>query len=162
MLQAHPPIPVAVDDRIIERCYGLLQGRRKEIVASRNPEYYERFHRGYNLAPPEGESLEMVEKRVMSFLEQLKEWLNQNPLNVAISCHNNSIRPFRRVFENLSLAEMCNLVSPQNHALIYDLDLGSLGLLCPKQKTSVDWDGVKFSNHMKLATDPQNPLKKYY
>ncbi len=163
VLQAHPPIPVAVDDRIIERCYGLLQGRRKEIVASRNPEYYEKFHRGYNLAPPEGESLEMVEKRVMSFLEQLKEWLNQNPLNVAISCHNNSIRPFRRVFENLSLAQMCNLESPQNHALIYDLNLGSLGLPCPKHETSrVDWDGVKFSNHVKLATDPQNPLKKYY
>jgi 2,3-bisphosphoglycerate-dependent phosphoglycerate mutase len=162
VLQAHPQAPVFVDDRIIERCYGLLQGRNKKIFASEDPEYYERIHRGYSSDPPEGESLEKVERRVMSFLAQLEEWLKQNPGNVAISCHNNSIRPFRRVFEALSLAQMCNLDSPQDHALIYDLDLGNLDLRCQRQKASVAWEGLKLAKQVKLATAFQNPLKKYY
>ena len=33
-------------------------------------------------SPPEGESLEMVEKRTLPFLVQLREWLRQNPGNV--------------------------------------------------------------------------------
>lgn len=163
VLAAHPPIPIFADDRLIERCYGLLQGRSKKKMAREYPEFYEKFHRGYFSVPPEGESLEMVEKRVMSFLEQFKEWLKQNQGNVAISCHNNSIRPFRRVFENLSLTQMCTLESPQNRAFIYDLDLGSLGFLHPKQKAcKAEWEGVLFSKHVKLATASQNPLKKYY
>jgi 2,3-bisphosphoglycerate-dependent phosphoglycerate mutase len=163
VLETHPPIPVFIDDRLIERCYGLLQGRSKKKLAHEDPEFYERFHRGYYLAPPEGESLEMVEKRVMSFFEQFREWLKQRPGNVAISCHNNSIRPFRRLFENLSIAQMCKLESPQDQALTYDLDLGDLNLLYPKQRAfKADWKGVLISQHIKLATDSQNPLKKYY
>jgi 2,3-bisphosphoglycerate-dependent phosphoglycerate mutase len=162
VLEAHPPIPVFIDDRIIERCYGLFQGRSKKKVALGDPEFYEQFHRGYYSAPPEGESLEMVEKRVKAFFEQLKEWLKQNPGNVAISCHNNSIRPFRRIFENLSLTQMCKLESPQDRALVYELDLGNLGLFYPKKAFKADWEGVLVSKLMKPATAFQNPLKKYY
>jgi broad specificity phosphatase PhoE len=32
VLEPHPSSPVFVDDRIIERCYGLLKGRNKERV----------------------------------------------------------------------------------------------------------------------------------
>ena len=74
-----------------------------------NSDWYGQIHLGYGLAPPGGESLEMVEKQVIPFLEQLREWLKQNPGNVAISCPNNSIRPFKRFFETLSIAQMCKL-----------------------------------------------------
>lgn len=163
VLETHPPIPIFVDDRLIERCYGLLQGRSKKRVAHENPEFFAQFHRGYYAAPPEGESLEMVEKRVMSFFDQFREWLKQHPGNVAISCHSNSIRPLRRAFEKLSLTQMCKLESPQDRALVYDLDLGNSGLLYPKQKAFMAvWEGVLVSKQMKLATNLQNPLKKYY
>ena len=137
VLGNRPAIPVFIDDRLIERSYGLIQGKTKEEVAREDPELFAGCHRGYKLAPPEGESLEMVEKRVVAFLEDLREWLKQNPGNVAISCHNNSIRPFRRIFENLTLTQMCKLESPQDRALVYDLNLGNLTLLCPKKNWQI-------------------------
>ena len=105
----------------------------------------------------------MVDKRVIAFFNQLKEWLTRNPGNVAISCHSNSIRPLRRVFENLSLTHMCHIESPHDRALIYDLDLGNLGLIPPKQKeVKADWEGVLVPKQLRLATDSQNPLRRYY
>lgn len=163
VLEGHPQVPVFVDDRLIERCYGLFQGRSKKELEEEDPEFYAKFHRGYSTAPPEGESIAMVQKRVMPFFEQLKEWLRQNSGNVAISCHNNSIRPFRRIFENLSLTQMCEIESPQDRALIYDLDLGNCNLRHQKQPTlEAKWEGVILPKQIKLSTDPKNPLKTYY
>jgi 2,3-bisphosphoglycerate-dependent phosphoglycerate mutase len=163
VLEAHPPVPVYRDDRLIERCYGLLQGRSKGRVAREDPNWLAQIHRGYELAPPKGESLRMVEKRVLSFLEQLKDWLGQNPGNVAISCHGNSIRPIRRVFENLSLEQMLQLENPQDRAMIYDLRLRNLRSERLRGRLSIqNWKGVLVPRQVKLATDPLNPLKKYY
>jgi 2,3-bisphosphoglycerate-dependent phosphoglycerate mutase len=163
VLQDHPQVPVFTDDRLIERCYGLLQGKDKRKVEDENPDWYAQIHRGYGLAPPEGESLEVVEKRVISFLEQLREWLKQNPGNVAISCHNNSIRSFRRVFENLSIAQMCKLESPQDCAIIYEIQQGDSGVESPRGRvTKLNWKGVVISRKVKLATDALNLLKICY
>jgi len=164
VLQYHNSVPVFVDDRLIERCYGLLQGRTKARVVYEDKEFYDKFHRGYDIVPPEGESLKMVEKRVESFLDELGNWLKQNPGNVAISCHNNSIRPFRRIFEKLDLTQMLTIETSQNKALIYSLDLKDGGSLHSSRHRAqqVNWNGVEISNRIKLATNPQNPLKKYY
>ena len=163
-LKDHSRIPVFVDDRLIERCYGLLQGRIKKKVFCEEPKRYEQFHRGYDVAPPQGESLKMVEKRVQSFLNDLEGWLQQNPGNVAISCHNNSVRPFRKLFEKLNLIQMCTIETPQDRALIYNLELKNAGLthLRKHRVIQAKWDGVLLSNQVKLATDPQNVLMKYY
>jgi 2,3-bisphosphoglycerate-dependent phosphoglycerate mutase len=163
VLQAHPAVPVFVDDRLIERCYGLLQGKSKRKLEDSAPEWYAQFHRGYELAPPKGESLRMVEKRVISFLKQLKNWLGQAPGNVVISCHNNSIRPIRRVFENLNLEQMLQLETPQNHAMTYELQLHNLsgGRLLGGSGMQ-NWESPLVSRRVKLSTDPLNPLKKYY
>jgi bisphosphoglycerate-dependent phosphoglycerate mutase len=67
----------------------------------------------------------MVDNRVTAFFADLKKLLRRTPGNVAISCHNNSIRPLRRVFEQLSVAEMCRIESRQDEALVYHLILGS-------------------------------------
>ena len=163
VLQAHPSIPTFIDDRLIERCYGNLQGKSKSIVAHENPDWYTRIHQGYDFAPPNGESIRMVEKRVLSFLEQLREWLKQAPGNVAISCHGNSIRPIRRVFENLTVEQMLQLKSPQDSALVYDLRLRNLGSERLRERLRVqNWKGVLVCCQVKLATHPLNPLKKYY
>lgn len=163
VLEAHPSVPVFADDRLIERCYGLLQGKSKRKIAHENPDWFAQIHRGYELAPPNGESLRMVEKRVLSFLEQLREWSGQNPGNVAISCHSNSIRPIRRVFDNLPLEQMLQLESPQDRAMFYYLRLRNLHSEELKGRLSMqNWKGVLVSRQVKLATDPLNPLKKYY
>jgi broad specificity phosphatase PhoE len=46
VLEKHPPVPVFVDDRVIERCYGVLQGRSKRIIEREDPDFYAQFHRG--------------------------------------------------------------------------------------------------------------------
>jgi hypothetical protein len=105
----------------------------------------------------------MVESRTLSFLAQLREWLEQTPGNVAISCHGNSLRPIRRVFEHLSVKQMLQMENPQDHAMAYALRLHSINLGgTRKSGTGADWKGVLVPRHMKLATDPLNPLKQYY
>jgi 2,3-bisphosphoglycerate-dependent phosphoglycerate mutase len=128
VLETHSAIPVFTDDRLIERCYGLLQGKSKRKVAKERPEWFAQVHRGYDFPPPEGESLKMVESRTLPFVVQLKGWLRQNPGNVAISCHGNSMRPIRRVFEHLSLKRMLQLENPQDQAMEYALHIHRINI----------------------------------
>jgi 2,3-bisphosphoglycerate-dependent phosphoglycerate mutase len=163
VLETHPAIPVFTDDRLIERCYGLLQGKSKRKVAEERPEWFAQVHRGYDFPPPEGESLKMVENRTSPFLLQLEEWLRQNPGNVAISCHGNSLRPIRRVFEHLSLRQMLQIENPQDRAMAYALHVHSISIEGARKSTArVDWRGISVPRQVKLATDRRNPLKRYY
>ncbi|MGA3191110.1 MAG: histidine phosphatase family protein [Candidatus Bathyarchaeia archaeon] len=163
VLEKHPAIPVFTDDRLIERCYGLLQGKSKRKVALERPEWFAQIHRGYDFPPPEGESLKMVENRTLPFLLQLEEWLRQNPGNVAISCHGNSLRPIRRVFEHLSLKQMLQIENPQDRAMAYALHVHSISIESSRKSTArLDWPGISVPRQVKLATDQRNPLKRYY
>jgi len=161
VLEKHRNIPVFMDDRLIERCYGLLQGKGKRKASEERPEWYAKIHRGYDYPPPEGESLKMVEKRVMPFLGQLQEWLKLNPCNVAISCHGNSMRPIRRTFEHLTLEQMLQLENPQDCAMSYQLDIPVMENQ-GKTRDEKCWQGILIPKQVRLATDPRNPLKKYY
>jgi 2,3-bisphosphoglycerate-dependent phosphoglycerate mutase len=163
VLEAHPAVPVFADDRLIERCYGLLQGRSKRKVARERPEWFAKIHRGYDFPPPEGESLKMVENRTLPFIVQLEQWLRRNPGNVAISCHGNSLRPIRRVFEHLSLRQMLQIENPQDRAMSYALHIHSINIASRgKSIAKPDWQGMLVPPHVKLATDQRNPLKGYY
>jgi 2,3-bisphosphoglycerate-dependent phosphoglycerate mutase len=163
VLESHPAASVFTDDRLIERCYGLLQGKSKSKVAMERPEWFAKIHRGYDFPPPEGESLKMVENRTLPFLVQLEEWLRQNPGNVAISCHGNSLRPIRRVFEHLSLRQMLQLENPQDRAMAYVLHVHSVNIESSRKSTvRADWEGILVPRQVKLATDQRNPLKRYY
>ncbi|MCW4006345.1 MAG: histidine phosphatase family protein [Candidatus Bathyarchaeota archaeon] len=161
-LQNHPQTQVFVDDRLIERCYGLLQGQSKKRLEEQDPKWYARVHRGYDVVPEGGESLRMVEKRVLCFFEALKAWLSSKPGNVAICCHNNSIRPLRCVFEGLTLMQMLEIETPQNKAFVYDfplptVDAGGLG-----GKSKMGWAGLVVSGRVRLASDPRNVLRYCY
>jgi 2,3-bisphosphoglycerate-dependent phosphoglycerate mutase len=163
VLESHPTIPVFTDDRLIERCYGLLQGKSKRKVAMEKPEWFAKVHRGYDFPPPEGESLKMVENRTLPFLAQLKEWLQQNPGNLAISCHGNSLRPIRRVFEHLSISQMLQIENPQDRAMAYALHVHSVNVeRYGNRSISADWRGILIPRQVRLATDQRNPLKRYY
>jgi 2,3-bisphosphoglycerate-dependent phosphoglycerate mutase len=163
VLEAHPDVPVFTDDRLIERCYGLLQGKSKTKVAAERPEWFARVHRGYDFPPPDGESIKMVEGRTLPFLAQLREWLRQHPGNVAISCHGNSLRPIRRVFEHLSLKQMLQLENPQDQAMEYALHIHSVKVDSSFERaTEIDWRAILVPRDVKLATDWRNPLRKYY
>ena len=163
VLETHPAVPVFTDDRLIERCYGLLQGKSKRKIAKERPEWFAQIHRGYDFPPPEGESLKMVENRTLPFLAQLEERLRQHQGNVAISCHGNSLRPIRRVFEHLSLKQMLQIENPQDRAMSYALHVHSVNIGSPRKSTvKTDWQGMLIPRQVKLATDQRNPLKRYY
>jgi 2,3-bisphosphoglycerate-dependent phosphoglycerate mutase len=163
VLKPHPKVPVLVDDRLIERCYGTLQGKSKVEIAAQRPEWFARVHRGYDSRPPGGESLEMVERRTLPFVAELEGWLRRDPGNVAISCHNNSMRAIRRFYEHLSLEQMLELENPHDQAMRYSIQIHRVEVNeATERRLGADWDSVLVPPSVELATDPRNPLRKYY
>jgi 2,3-bisphosphoglycerate-dependent phosphoglycerate mutase len=103
----HQGVEVHTDPRIKERDYGNLTGKSKDLVAKEFPNEYPLWHRSYDTAPPGGESIRDVEKRVLSFINELLPTLKPTD-TVLISASGNSIRPMRRYFEHISVEEMCS------------------------------------------------------
>lgn len=95
-------LKVMSDPRIKERGYGVLEGYSKLELYLWNRELFQEFRRGFEIIPPKGESLKMVCERVRNFCEEIIPLIRQHQVNVAISCHGNSIRGFRKYFEGLS------------------------------------------------------------
>lgn len=141
------------DDRIIERRYGKLQGKthkafigeegtdsyktllywhkiehlsgkdRKKFIHDIGKAEFDVIHRSYMVPPPGGESVKMVEKRVIPFVKDLIKMMKKEKVNVAISAHNNSMRPFRRYFEKLTVKEMMKLENPWDNYFEYTIDV---------------------------------------
>lgn len=114
VLKYHPECKkVIVDDRMIERSYGDLERKYHNTIISRyGKRQFDAWHRSYDVAPPGGESIQMVEKRVRSFIEDLIILMRKEQGNIAIAAHGNSMRPFRRYFEKLTVKEMMKLENP--------------------------------------------------
>jgi len=111
---------VITDDRMIERSYGILEGKfHKTVIAKYGKKQFDIWHRSYAVPPPRGESLKMVEKRVLSFIKDLMNLMKTERANVAISAHGNSMRPFRRYFEHLTVREMIELENPNDNYFDY-------------------------------------------
>lgn len=97
----HKNVQIITDPRIRERDYGDLTGLNKDEIAKIDPKDFALWHRSYDVAPPGGESIEMVGERVIPFIEDLKKDLK--PIDVVfISASANSIRPMRKYFEKLT------------------------------------------------------------
>jgi bisphosphoglycerate-dependent phosphoglycerate mutase family 1 len=152
VLKFHPECKkFIIDDRIIERSYGILQGTthndfinkigkqsydlrvhgdsienlkpalRKRIEKFLGEEEYEAIHRGYEVKVPKGESFSDVEKRVKSFIIYLKKYIKKNRVNVAISAHGNSIRLFRKIMEKASREETVKWFIPYDKVFTYEV-----------------------------------------
>ncbi len=154
VLKYHPECKeIIVDDRILERSYGDLQGMsHKTFVECEGTDDYKilrHWHkidhlkgcekdgficdvgeaelkivrRSYDVRPPNGESIKDVEKRVKPFIRDLLRKIKKDKVNVAISAHNNSMRPFRRYFEKLSIRKMMSLENPWDNYFEYIIDV---------------------------------------
>ncbi len=123
VLKYHPECKrVIVDDRIIERSYGDLQGLTHEaFIKEHGEKLYKIYHRSYDVPPPNGESIKMVEARVLSFIHDLIPFMKKRKINVAISAHGNSMRPFRRYFEHLTVKQMMKLENPWDDYFEYEI-----------------------------------------
>jgi 2,3-bisphosphoglycerate-dependent phosphoglycerate mutase len=121
VLKYHKGARLIEDERMIERNYGDLNGKTHlQVVKKFGFKKYDLWHRGFDNRPPKGESFTDVEKRVKSFIEDLKKIIKQEKTNIAISAHGNSIRLFRKIMENLSAKETCELYIPYDKVYDYE------------------------------------------
>lgn len=123
VLKMHPECrETVIDDRIIERSYGSLAGLKHEDVINKyGQEQFDKWHRGWNDRPPEGESFADVEIRVTAFINDLKNKHKNKETGIAISAHGNSIRLFRKIMENSSIEEASNWNIPYNEYFEYEI-----------------------------------------
>ena len=105
-------LEIIKDPRIKERSYGDLQGQSKLLLQLENPALLLKYRREYTNIPPNGESLEMVVERVYDFLEEIIPKMKSYKINVAISCHGNSIRGIRKYFEKLTDKQTADIETP--------------------------------------------------
>jgi len=103
---------VETDERIKERSYGDFTGKSKLEIQLSNPEELKKIRRTYDYIPPNGESIEMVCKRVFEFCGEIVNQVRGTKQKIAISCHGNSMRGFRKYFEHLSEEETSKVESP--------------------------------------------------
>ncbi len=124
VLKYHKGVKVIEDDCMIERSYGELQGKSHSVFIKKyGKKRFDMYHRSYYVAPPKGESIKMVEKRVRSFVRDLLKMMKKEKVNVAISAHGNSMRPFRRYFEKLTIKQMMKLENPWDDYFEYTVEV---------------------------------------
>ena len=105
-------LEINTDERIKERSYGILQGKSKLEIQLENPELLLKIRRSFDYQPENGESIKMVCERVRAFCDEMVPLMKEHYINIAVSCHGNSIRGFRKYFENLSDEETATLETP--------------------------------------------------
>lgn len=117
-------IPVTCAWQLNERMYGTLQGLNKEETKKEfGQEQVQIWRRGYQVAPPEGESLEMTAERTIPYLEEeIIPHLTRGE-NVLISAHGNSLRAIVMYLKKLNQEEVLKLEIPTGQALLYRYEL---------------------------------------
>jgi 2,3-bisphosphoglycerate-dependent phosphoglycerate mutase len=109
ILKYHPKTRVYIDDRIIERDYGSLSHKKKAKFKREHPDLYPVYHRSYDVAPPEGESMKTVERRIRPFIKDIIKVIKKDKVDVLVVAHGNSIRPIKRYFEYLTPEQMMKI-----------------------------------------------------
>ncbi|UZE93813.1 MAG: histidine phosphatase family protein [Candidatus Pacearchaeota archaeon] len=123
VLKYHPECTRLIeDDRMLERNYGKLNTHSHwEIVRKKGPKQYDKWHRGFNIRPPKGESFADVERRVRAFLKDLFKFVKKERVDVAISAHGNSIRLVRKILEKASKEETVGWFIPYDTYFEYSV-----------------------------------------
>ncbi|CAL9087290.1 unnamed protein product [Musa acuminata var. zebrina] len=103
-------IPVITAWQLNERMYGELQGLNKQETAAHfGKEKVIKWHRSYDIPPPDGESLEMCANRAVVYVrEQIVPQLLSGK-NVMISAHGNSLRYIIMYLDKLTSEEVISL-----------------------------------------------------
>lgn len=110
--EAAKNLEIHQDSRLRERSYGDLEGTSKLQLFLENEDLCNEYRRSYTKRANHGENLDDVCVRVAEFINEILPEINGKKINVAISCHGNSIRGFRKYFENLSPEELVKIETP--------------------------------------------------
>lgn len=117
--------PIVIDKALDERNYGKLQGLNKDEVKKKYGEEQVRlWRRGWDQAPPGGESLKDVYKRAVGFFKEHVENDLKSGKNILVVASHNSLRALVKYLERISDDEVINLEIPYGGELEYEFDNG--------------------------------------
>ncbi|MBS0648522.1 MAG: 2,3-bisphosphoglycerate-dependent phosphoglycerate mutase [Verrucomicrobia bacterium] len=116
-------IPVHVAWQINERMYGRLQGMNKDEMRKKyGADQVQIWRRSFDVAPPEGESLEMTAARSIPYFQEMVVPLLKQGKNVLISAHGNSLRSIVMFLDHLSKDEVVKLEMATGAPVIYTFE----------------------------------------
>jgi 2,3-bisphosphoglycerate-dependent phosphoglycerate mutase len=100
--------------------YGQLQGMNKDEMRKKyGADQVQIWRRSFDVAPPEGESLELTAKRSIPYFQEKIIPLLKAGKNVFISAHGNSLRSIVMFLDNLSKEEVVKLEMATGDPVIY-------------------------------------------
>ncbi len=115
-------IPTTRHEALNERHYGDLQGLNKDDVGREyGLEQLKIWRRSYDVPPPNGESLEMTQIRVVKYFEEEIAPKLREGKNVLIAAHGNSLRSLAMHLEHLTKEQVLELNIPTANPLVYEL-----------------------------------------
>ena len=118
------------DWRLNERNYGSLQGLNKaETTEKHGAEQVRIWRRSFDVAPPEGESLEMTAKRTIPYFEEEILPDLESGVNVLVSAHGNSLRSIVMHIEGISPEDIVSFEIQTGVPRYYDYSDGVLSLI---------------------------------
>lgn len=118
-------IPVYVAWQLNERMYGALQGMNKDEMRQKyGAEQVHIWRRSFDVAPPEGESLQMTAARSIPYFQEMILPHLLEGKNVLIAAHGNSLRSIAMFLENLSPEQVVQLEMATGVPVIYTVEEG--------------------------------------
>lgn len=116
-------VKVFVSESLNERYYGKLQGiNKRDAMQEYGKEKVHLWRRSYNIAPPGGESLKMVFKRVSPFYKKYVEKDLRGGKNVLIVASHNSLRAIAKHVENIPDKKIINFEISYAGLVEYNFD----------------------------------------
>ena len=118
------------DWRLNERNYGALQGLNKAETADKHgAEQVQIWRRSFDVAPPEGESLEMTAERTIPYFEGEVLPDLESGANVLVSAHGNSLRSIVMHIEGISPEDIVSFEIKTGAPRYYDYSDGEISLI---------------------------------
>jgi 2,3-bisphosphoglycerate-dependent phosphoglycerate mutase len=115
-------VPVIRDQALNERHYGDLQGLNKEDMAKRyGADQVKLWRRSYDVAPPNGESLELTAKRTLPFFERCIAGDLRLGKNVLVVAHGNSNRSIVMQLDKLTGEQVVALELATGAPMVYEM-----------------------------------------
>jgi 2,3-bisphosphoglycerate-dependent phosphoglycerate mutase len=115
------------DWRLNERNYGSLQGLNKAETAEKfGAEQVHIWRRSFDVAPPDGESLEMTAERTIPYFEEEILPDLQAGKGVLVSAHGNSLRSIVMHIEGISPEDIVSLEIQTGSPMFYEFECGEI------------------------------------
>ena len=102
--QSQLQISYHIDSRIIERNMGMLEGKNRNDLIQKYPDYFNNGHFKSYITPPMGESYHAFQSRIASFVPDIENLLLEH--NVIVCAHNQSLRMFTSIISGKSYTDI--------------------------------------------------------